>query len=218
MTPADAEKGIITLGRLILIRHARTDYDRALIPPEDPPLDPLAQHDYVAMVSELPKHWHWVVSPLRRCLATAEHLISHGAECAEHTTDNRLIEQSYGRWHGQDIATVWDKELAEGPKHNWHFLHPDHTPPEGESFHQLTKRVTPLLHELSTSGQNYIVITHGMVIRAMIGAALGLTPDRAMAFEIAPMSMTGLTRMNKGVSLDQANGGDWQVNFLNRGF
>jgi broad specificity phosphatase PhoE len=78
--------------------------------------------------------------------------------------------------------------------------------------------VTPLLHELSTSGQNYIVITHGMVIRAMVGAALGLTPDRAMGFEIAPMSMTGLTRMNKGGSLDQANGGDWQVNFLNRGF
>jgi len=218
MTPAQPQTGIATVRRLILIRHASTDYDRACVPPEDPQLDPLASHDYAAMASQLPKQWHWLVSPLHRCLATAEQLISHGAECAEQTSDKRLVEQSYGRWHGQDIATVWDKDLAAGPKHNWHFLHPDHTPPEGESFYQLTQRITPVLTELSATGQDYVVITHGMVIKAMVGAALGLTPDRAMAFEVAPLSMTGLSRLYQGASMDHANGGDWQVNFLNRRF
>jgi alpha-ribazole phosphatase len=218
MTSAEPESEITRLGRLILIRHARTQYDRALIPPEDPPLDPLASHDYAAMASDLPKDWHWVVSPLQRCVATAAHLISHGAECSEQTMDSRLVEQSYGHWHGQNIAHVWDQELAPKPKHNWHFLHPDHIPPDGESFTQLTHRVTPILDELSTSGRDYVVITHGMVIRAMVGIALGLTPDRAMAFEIAPLSMTGLSRMNIGTSTDKANGGNWQINFVNRGF
>jgi broad specificity phosphatase PhoE len=218
MTSADSHSGTVVLGRLILIRHAKTQYDRSLIPPADPPLDPLASHDYAAIVSHLPNNWHWISSPLKRCLATTENLISHGAEYAKISKDDRLVEQSYGRWHGQDIAAVWETELAAGPKHNWHFLHPDHIPPDGESFHHLTQRVTPILHELSTSGQDHVVITHGMVIRAMVGVALGLMPDQAMAFDIAPLSMTGLSRINSGISTDHANGGAWQINFLNRVF
>jgi hypothetical protein len=52
----------------------------------------------------------------------------------------------------------------------------------------------------------------------MVGVALGLMPDQAMAFDIAPLSMTGLSRINSGISTDHANGGAWQINFLNRVF
>ncbi len=62
--------------QLILIRHARTDYDRSCVPPENPPLDIKTDHDYAAMGADLPDRYRWIISPLIRCQQTADQLVS----------------------------------------------------------------------------------------------------------------------------------------------
>jgi hypothetical protein len=57
-----------------------------------------------------------------------------------------------------------------------------------------------------------------MVIRALIGLAMGMTADQALTLDIAPLSMTGLSHMASGAATTPGNGGRWQLNYLNRGF
>ena len=206
--------------QLILIRHARTDYDRSRVPPENPPLDIKADHDYAAMGAHLPDHYRWIISPLIRCQQTAQQLVYHGATYSSRHDDDRLREQSYGRWHGQNVETLWLEELSQWEKHNWHFIHPDHIPPDGESFSQVMTKLQPVLPEYAT--ENTILVTHGMVIRALVGLAMGISPDQALALDIAPLSMTGLTYMKEGASNHAGRGdkwgGQWQLNYLNRAY
>lgn len=202
--------------KLILIRHARTSYDKSCVPPENPPLDPNAKHDYSGMRADLPDGYRWIVSPLSRCQDTADQLFQHGATWVSKHDDSRLREQSYGNWHEQNVSTLWQNELSYGDKHNWHFLHPDRIPPEGESFAQLMAKLRSYISEYST--ENTVLITHGMVIRAMVGLALDLSADQALSMEIAPLSMTGLSYMKSGTCSNSGNGGEWQLNYLNRAF
>lgn len=199
--------------RLILIRHARTQYDKSCVPPENPPLDPEASHDYASMRSALPDNYRWLISPLKRCQDTAKHLIKNGAKLASRQNDDRLREQSYGLWHGKNIGMLWESELAQLDKHNWHFLHPNHVPPDGESFAQVMTRLAPVITEVAD--QNTVLVTHGMVIRALVGLALGMPPDQSLSIDIAPLSITALSYMKSGTSETPANGGQWQLNFLN---
>jgi broad specificity phosphatase PhoE len=202
--------------QLILIRHARTDYNRSCVPPENPPLDIKTNHDYAAMGADLPDRYRWMISPLIRCQQTADQLVNHGAIYSGKYDDDRLREQSYGKWHGQNIETLWHEELSQGEKHNWHFIHPDRIPPDGESFSQVMTKLKPTLPEYAT--ENTVLITHGMVIRALIGLAMGLSADQALALDIAPLSMTGLTYMKEGASPNAGSGGYWQLNYLNRAY
>lgn len=202
--------------RLILIRHAQTQYDKSCVPPENPPLDPEVGHDYAAMRSAIPDDYRWLISPLMRCQDTARLLIKNGAKLASQQNDDRLREQSYGQWHGQKISMLWESELAQLDKHNWHFLHPNHVPPDGESFAQVMTRLAPVINKYAD--QNTVLVTHGMVIRALLGLALGMTADQSLSINIAPLSLTELSYMKSGSSDVAANGGQWQLNYLNRAY
>ena len=206
----------LIINQLILIRHARTDYDRSYVPPVNPPLDETANHNYAAMQACLPKDYRWIISPLKRCQDTADQLIRHGASYASKQDDARLQEQSYGQWHDQNVSALWQDELSQGDKHNWHFIHPNRIPPDGESFAQVMTRLAPALPEYAA--KHTVLVTHGMVIRALIGLAMGMTADQALALDIAPLSMTGLSHMVTGAVTTPGNGGRWQLNYLNRGF
>ncbi|HCP18890.1 MAG TPA: hypothetical protein DIT62_06440 [Alphaproteobacteria bacterium] len=111
---------------------------------------------------------------------------------------------------------LWESELAQLDKHNWHFLHPNHVPPDGESFAQVMTRLAPVINEYAD--QNTVLVTHGMVIRALLGLALGMTADQSLSINIAPLSLTELSYMKSGSSDVAANGGQWQLNYLNRAY
>ncbi len=218
--------------RLILLRHARTDYDRERVPPENPPLDKKTPHTFATVAAVLPADFCWLVSPLDRCRETADKLVEHGARPRALSYDDRLSEQSWGKWHDQPIAEVW-KTLEDKPKHNWNFLHPAITPPDGESFLDLIERLRPLC---KTFTNDTVIIAHGMVIRALIGLALDLDPACALATSVDPLSVSSLTHINphieahigdgtdNGTSVhpDKANaginaeGGAWRLDYLNR--
>ncbi len=131
-----------------------------------------------------------VSSPARRCRETAAAIWPEGP-AAE--VDARLWEQDFGEWDGKPFAEIPDL----GP------LPPEqlaaHRPPDGESFDDLVRRAAPALREIA--GRNadapVAVVAHAGTIRAALALALGANGP-ALAFEIAPLSVTRLRLLPSG--------------------
>lgn len=201
--------------RVTLIRHAPTISPKGTLPPADPDVDLSDRARLNHLARAVPEASEWWISPLLRCQKTAQALIDAGATPIDEKTDPQLVEQRYGDWHGQPVATIWDA-LKDGPKSNWHFLHPGVTPPNGESFDDLFERLVPVMARITASRcDDLVLIAHGMVIRGIIGLALGMTPGKALAMDIAPLSFSQLTCMASGESRDNDAGGKWMINTLN---
>lgn len=131
-----------------------------------------------------------VASPALRCCQTAE-VLWPGAKLH---TEAGLWEQDLGDWEGRPYAEIPDL----GP------LDRDalsaHAPPGGESFVQLTERVARTLAALLTDRRDLTLVAHAGTIRAALGYALGAVPA-ALAFEIAPLSLTRITVLADGQSI-----------------
>ena len=127
-------------------------------------------------------------SPARRCLQTAAALGLHPDQTIE-----ALREQDFGAWDGRsyrelpDLGAMALAQLAE------------HRPPEGESFQDMATRVT---RELAALTQDTLVIGHAGTVRAALSIVVG---PAALAFAVAPLSLTILNRM----------GDDWAVELVN---
>ena len=134
-----------------------------------------------------------VTSPALRCRQTAGALWP-GRQVA---IEAALWEQDFGDWDGMALARLPDlgplsrAELAQ------------HRPPNGESFADLIARVTPALLAMPTG--RTAIVAHAGTIRAALTLALS-DPADALGFEIAPLSVTELTR----------HGAAWSVGAVNR--
>jgi alpha-ribazole phosphatase len=100
----------------------------------------------------------------------------------EPVTDPRLMEMAFGTWERRP----WD-EIGEGVLTAWAEDMSDFAPPAGESARMLQARVLEWLGDLVAEARDHevvgdaaagsrVVVTHGGVIRALAGAALGLAP------------------------------------------
>ncbi len=130
-------------------------------------------------------------SPARRCTGTAEALFRAAAV----ETDPRLWEQDFGRHDGSPLADLPDLgplSAADLARHRW---------PGGESFADMAARVAPALSELAGA---VAIVAHAGTIRAALALALGTVPA-ALAFEIAPLSLTRITRHAQGWSVACVN-------------
>ena len=203
---------------LYLIRHAPTITPKGVVPPADPDPDLSDEPAFRQLAGQLPRAAMWWVSPLKRCRMTAETLLQSGASAEQVTPDKRLVEQNYGNFHGRPVAEVWD-EIKDGPRSNWHFLHPGFCPPGGESFLMLHDRAAAVLQSIEASATNELVLVgHGMMFRSLIAHALDLPTEQALALGISPLSLSRLTLIRTGASPDHGNGGRWSLTTLNQTF
>ncbi len=166
----------------------------------------------------LPAGARWWVSPMRRTRQTAERLCGLVPESRPFMVDQRLSEQSFGEWHGLEFEGLWER-IRDLPPHNWSYLAPDTEPPGGESYRALWVRVGEFLSELSSSPDSRprVVVTHAGVIRAIVGHALGVSPSRALALSIEPLSVSRLTQRLATPDPEGCDrGGGWQLRYLNR--
>lgn len=110
---------------------------------------------------------------------------------AELTLDPRLWEQDFGAWEGlpsadlPDLGPLSRRELAR------------HRPPGGESFADVCARVEPAMRALAGQGGRVGILAHAGTVRAALALALG-DIGAALAFEIAPLSVTHLTLWPEG--------------------
>lgn len=140
-----------------------------------------------ALARRLPPVAVWVGSPLIRARMMALAL----REGADPIAIPDFIEQDYGLWQGRSHNDVY----AANRTLDW--ANPaEIRPPEGESFADVCVRVAAAIDRLSEhyAGHSIVALGHQTTIRAAIAHALDLTPAKVMRVEVAPLSMTRLTR------------------------
>ena len=203
-----------------LIRHAPSVHGPGIVPPRDPEADTSDAAAIKTLAGALPSRATWWVSPMLRCRMTAEAMLGAGAEAAAVVHDDRLVEQDYGEYHGMGLEDVWDR-IKDGPKSDWHFLHPGHRPPGGESYAMLHERSRGIVADIEARGPGRLVVVgHAMVIRSLLAHALGLSLDQSLALEIDTLSLTELAFMGDGSRDGRAEGwnGGWMLRSMNRVF
>lgn len=106
-------------------------------------------------------------------------------------------EMDFGDWDGQDFETV-EKSNPALWRAFWE-TPGKVSPPNGESFDQLNKRITNALATLHASGPqgNIIVVAHFAVILAALQHATGMDTTAAFSFKINNFSVTRLDYLHK---------------------
>jgi len=114
----------------------------------------------------------YVASPLRRARETMEILRrTLGLDPLAYTTDERLMEISYGAWEGLTLPEIDGRDpgaLAMRSRDKWDFA-----PPGGESYRELTKRIGAWYAGLA---RDTVVAAHGGGVRALM-ALFKLVPE-----------------------------------------
>jgi probable phosphoglycerate mutase len=128
----------------------------------------------------------WATSPFRRAMETAHHL---GA--AAPTVESRLRELDYGEWRGRTLEEV----DALGVNLGW-----AGRPPGGESPAEVWRRARGWLDELAMSPgpDAWVAVTHGGVIRALVGGAMGWDLRPPAPWRLLPDRLHRLRRRRDG--------------------
>ena len=112
--------------------------------------------------------------------------------------ENNLVEQNFGDWSGKKISKIWKIINKNEDKHNFSFISPEFSPPNGESFLEQSKRVKIWLKKLKLkAGQSILIITHAGTIRAILSHALQIKPDFAIGLEVTHQSFSVLEMLSK---------------------
>ena len=182
--------------KLYLIRHAPVKQVKGYFPEHNP--DAIIKNNQLKMLATLiPNNCVWYVSPLKRAIQTAEAL-SKFVNYSEMVRENKLIEQNFGDWSGKKISDVWEVLKECKTKHNFSFISPDFSPPNGESFKEQSKRVGIWLEKLDVlKGKSIVIISHAGTIRSILSHALKIKNDYAIGIEIRHQSLNILEMINK---------------------
>ena len=177
--------------KLYLIRHAPVKQVKDCFPKHNP--NAIIKNNQLRMLAALiPNNCIWYVSPLKRAIQTAEAL-SKFVNYSKMIYEIKLIEQNFGDWSGKKISEVWEVLKKIKTKHNFSFISPEVSPPNGESFKEQCKRVEIWLEKLNVSeGKNIVIISHAGTIRSILSHALKIKPDYAIGKEILHQSLNVL--------------------------
>ena len=108
----------------------------------------------------------WFVSPLLRCVETAQRLGVRNA-----AFEPRLMEMTWGEWEGRTLADLRASDPAGMEDVEAKGL--DFHAPGGESPRMVQARVMPFLRERAAAGGLSGAVTHKGVIRAIYSLATG---------------------------------------------
>jgi alpha-ribazole phosphatase len=181
---------------LWLVRHAPVDGIPGTIHASGAPADLSDSKHLNAVARHLPQGAASYASPSQRTVGTARALGLAPILMAE------FSEQNFGSWTGQrhdDLAARSDEDYARF----WNDAARSR-PPGGESFADQVARVRQGLAKIPS--EPAILVVHSGTIRAALCVALDLTPEAALRFVIAPLSITRIDRLSKGwrvVSVNQ---------------
>lgn len=110
------------------------------------------------------------ISPFRRALETAA-ILKRKAIVKRAILNHRLVEKSSGALAGQPVSGT-ERRLHLLSHRQLRYLRP----PGGESWHDLCRRIRPVLTEIldRQRGKTVMVVSHGHVNRAFIHLLTGL--------------------------------------------
>ncbi len=175
-------------GRLFLVRHGETDWNREgrLQGGQDIPLNALGRMQAVEVADRLRAlkpafaESAYVASPMQRARETMTILRSElGLPVEEFRIDDSLRELTFGEWEGFTWREVRksERELAQARERDkWGFV-----PPGGESYHMLAERIRPSLEAMAP---DTVMVSHGGVARAVLALIGAVDPAEAAKVEI----------------------------------
>ena len=192
MTSSHAQK------LLTFIRHAPSEPSGFLHGRYDADIGAIAPDTISFLRAQITKDSVIICSPATRCQKTCDAVLS---KANPRQTHDALWEQSFGTWDGTafsqlpDIGNLTGEALA------------NFTPPDGESFSDLCRRVHPTIENicLNESAQNITFFVHAGVIRAGLSLAFS-SHISALTCEIDPLSVTKLRYLGEpGFSVASVN-------------
>jgi ribonuclease H / adenosylcobalamin/alpha-ribazole phosphatase len=175
----------------LLLRHGQTpmSVQKRYAGRSDAPLTELGIRQAAAAAKSLASVGLAVIvtSPLQRAARTAEEVAA--VTGAPVVADPGFRETDFGAWEGLTFAEVRERWPAEMAK--W-LADPAAAPPGGESFAEVSKRVTDALHRVlaGREGQKILIVSHVTPIKTLVAAAL-LAPPAAlyrMHLDVAALS------------------------------
>ncbi|HEY0274053.1 MAG TPA: alpha-ribazole phosphatase [Chitinophaga sp.] len=158
--------------RIYLIRHTTPSIPRGTCYGfTDLDLAPTFETEAGRLLSLLPStSINVYTSPLQRCRRLAQFLFPS----ASITLDNRLKELNFGDWEMQR----WD-DLGENALRAWMTDYVRTRVPGGESYEDLYARSIESLLEITATGQDSAIVTHGGVIRSILAYAMGTSLENS---------------------------------------
>ena len=193
--------------RLFAVRHGETDFarERRFAGARDVPLTPRGQQQCEAVARALAGAFVGAVyaSPLARARDSAA-LIA-----APHKLDVRVEpafrEMAFGEWEGltrADVALRFPGEFEA-----WRATPHAVQPPAGERLEAVAARVAAGLAALCDEhgGQTVVVVSHAIVTRLIVLAALGLGPDRLWSVDASPAGITEIEYQDNWVTVHRMN-------------
>ncbi|MEL6316892.1 MAG: histidine phosphatase family protein [Pseudomonadota bacterium] len=187
------------------IRHAPVEA-RGFCGWSDPPADLSDEEAIGRLRSAMPEEATLVTSDLDRAIGTAEAIARRTWRRLDPQRD--LREQNFGAWEGM-LTTDVPAEEADA-----FWSDPGvRAPPGGESFSEVCGRVGEAIAAAraeAASATDVVAVAHAGTVRAALVLALGLNPSRALAFEVAPLSLTRIDWISEA--------GAWRVVSVNHDF
>jgi len=161
--------------------------------------DPLSKSGWQQMSDALVGKSSWdiiITSSLIRC---ADFAVDLGVKIERPvSTEARLREISFGEWEGRTASEIF----AESPEAISNFWRDpmNHAPPGGEALEAFSQRINEAWQELITThqGKHILLISHGGVIRMIIGQLLGMPLNNLFRLEV-PMAATSQIRVEDGL-------------------
>lgn len=194
------------------VRHARIAAGPGLIAGRsDLPADLTDGPALDALATRLPAGAVWLVTDLCRSRDTARALLERRGEGSPLRVEPDLTEQDFGRWQGQTHAAV---TAAEPERVAAFWRDPaGAAPPEGESFAALARRTAAAIDRLCAAhaGCDLVMVGHAGPIRAAVGHALGVSPERMLALVADCLHVTRLDH----IAGPDGTGGQWRVQAVN---
>ena len=175
----------------VLLRHGQTpmSVQKRYAGRSDAPLTDVGVQQAAAAAKRLASSGIAVImtSPLLRTVQTAQEVAA--VTGAAVITDDGFRETDFGAWEGLTFTEVrerWPAELA-----TW-LADPAVAPPGGESFTDVSARVSAALHRVlgARAGQTVLIVSHVTPIKTLVAAAL-LAPPAAlyrMHLDVAALS------------------------------
>ena len=162
------------------VRHGKVDGPAALYGKTDIALSIRGQQELLAGLERLHQETfidYIFSSPLQRCAQTAENFAAHHQRPISKM--NELQECNFGDWDGVDFNLL----QSQWPQLEKFWQSPlNSTPPNGESLHAFSERVTGAWKTIQTHqhGDHTLILCHGGSIRMVVATLLNIPLESAL--------------------------------------
>jgi broad specificity phosphatase PhoE len=197
----------VSVLRLFVLRHGETESsrDRRFTGGRDVALTPAGQRQAEAAAVALATVGLQAVyaSPLERARTSAELIAKpHGLPVR---LDPRFAEMRFGDWEGLTLAEA----AAQTPAlyAQWRSAPHEVIAPGGESLRAVAARVGEGIAALQEAhpDETVVLVTHAIVVRVIVLAALGLDPERLWSVDASPGGLTEIEYRPGWVTVHRMN-------------